>query len=131
MPPGTVDPRLRGRAGGMAVAGLLAYATCAVSQAFQGPVLSLDGITETELWMHTLVWLVLGTAILGYGLRTGARVARLTALGIVAAVAAKVTLLDLAHLTGAARALSVIALGLVLLGIGMVYQRLAARDARA
>ncbi|MGC5780535.1 DUF2339 domain-containing protein [Methylobacterium sp. NFXW15] len=131
MPPETVDSRLRGRAGGMAVAGLLAYATCAVSQAFQGPVLSLDGITETELWTHTLVWLVLGTAILGYGLRTGARVARLTALGIVAAVAAKVTLLDLAHLTGAARALSVIALGLVLLGIGMVYQRLAARDARA
>lgn len=131
MPPGTMDPNLRGRAGSMAVAGLLAYATCAVSQSFQGPVLSLDGITENELWMHTLVWLVLGTAILGYGLRTGARVARLTALGIVAAVAAKVILLDLAHLTGAARALSVIALGLVLLGIGMVYQRLATRDARA
>ncbi len=127
---GIVDGRLRGWAGGMTLAGLLAYTTGAVSQFFQGPVLTLAGIGEAELWTHTVAWLLIGAATLAYGIKAGARVARLAALGIVAAVTVKVIFVDVAHLTGVARALSVIVLGLVLLGIGMVYQRLAALEAR-
>lgn len=128
--PGAPDAATRGLAGGMAVAALLSYATFTVSHLFQGSVLRLWQVSEGELWTHTVVWLAMGVGTLAYGLWARGQVLRLTALGIVAAVAVKVTFVDLAHLTGAARALSVIALGLVLLGIGMAYQRLAKAEAR-
>lgn len=118
-------------ASAMAIANLLGYATFAVAQAFEGPVLSLGNITEAELWTYTTVWLAVGAALLAYGIRVGARAARIAALGIVAVTAAKVVFVDLADLTGTARALSVLALGLVLLGIGMAYQRLSAVGGQA
>jgi uncharacterized membrane protein len=50
--------------------------------------------------------------------------ARFLALGVVALTVAKVFIVDTASISGIYRALSVIGLGVVLLGIGWVYQRL-------
>ena len=50
--------------------------------------------------------------------------ARLLALGVIALTVAKVFIVDTASISGIYRALSVIGLGVVLLGIGWLYQRL-------
>jgi uncharacterized membrane protein len=50
--------------------------------------------------------------------------ARFLALGVVALTIAKVFIIDTASISGIYRALSVIGLGVVLLGIGWLYQRL-------
>ena len=50
--------------------------------------------------------------------------ARFLALGVVALTIAKVFIIDTASIGGIYRALSVIGLGVVLLGIGWLYQRL-------
>jgi uncharacterized membrane protein len=46
------------------------------------------------------------------------------ALGVIALTIAKVFIIDTASISGIFRALSVIGLGVVLLGIGWLYQRL-------
>jgi uncharacterized membrane protein len=46
------------------------------------------------------------------------------ALGVIALTVAKVFIIDTASISGIYRALSVIGLGIVLLGIGWLYQRL-------
>jgi uncharacterized membrane protein len=50
--------------------------------------------------------------------------ARLLALGVITLTIAKVFIIDTASISGIYRALSVIGLGVVLLGIGFLYQRL-------
>ena len=50
--------------------------------------------------------------------------ARLTSAAVVAFTVGKVFLVDMAGLTGIFRALSFIGLGIVLVGIGWLYQRL-------
>lgn len=124
------DGSWRGSAATMTITGLLAYATFAVAQAFQGPVLSLAKTTEAELWTYTAVWLAVGAVVLAYGIRFGLRTVRVAALGLLAATAAKVVFVDLSNLTGTARAASVLVLGLVLLGVGMAYQRITAATER-
>lgn len=49
--------------------------------------------------------------------------ARLLALGVIALTIAKVFIVDTASISGIFRALSIIGLGVVLLGIGWLYQR--------
>lgn len=57
------------------------------------------------------------------GLATGQRALRLAALALVALVAAKVFLLDMAGLGGLWRVLSFLGLGLCLIGLGAFYRR--------
>jgi len=58
------------------------------------------------------------------GLLLDSKPARLASAAVVSITTAKVFLLDLADLAGLWRALSFIGLGLVLVGIGLLYQRL-------
>ena len=71
-------------------------------------------------------------AFLGYGVVRGSREARLASAALVVLAVVKVFLYDLTGITGLWRALSVICLGAVLIGIGLVYQKLifARRPAR-
>ena len=65
-----------------------------------------------------------GVALLVVGLLMDSKPARLASAAVVGLTTAKVFLIDLADLAGVWRALSFIGLGLVLVGIGYLYQRL-------
>ena len=71
--------------------------------------------------------LVLGIGLLGFGLLRDNRFARLASAVYLVLAVLKVFIVDLANLEGVMRALSFIGLGLVLIGIGLVYQRLLAQ----
>ncbi len=70
------------------------------------------------------MFLVIGLVLLAYGILRGSRVARLVSAVYILLAVVKAFLFDMAGLTGAYRALSFIGLGLVLVGIGLVYQKL-------
>jgi uncharacterized membrane protein len=74
--------------------------------------------------MYSTVWLVFGITVLMVGFFLRSQPARLLALGVIALTIAKVFILDTATISGIFRALSAIGLGVVLLGIGWLYQRL-------
>ena len=71
-----------------------------------------------------VAWLVFGIALLAVGFFLRSQPARILALGVIALTVAKVFIIDTASISGIYRALSVIGLGVVLLGIGCLYQRL-------
>jgi uncharacterized membrane protein len=68
--------------------------------------------------------LVFGIALLAVGFFLRSQPARMLALGVITLTIAKVFIIDTASISGIYRALSVIGLGVVLLGIGFLYQRL-------
>ena len=71
-----------------------------------------------------MVWLAYGVALLLFGIAFRSQPARLASAAITLLTVAKVFLVDMSGLTGVFRALSFIGLGLVLVGIGWLYQRL-------
>jgi uncharacterized membrane protein len=77
-----------------------------------------------EIYSYSALWLVLSILCLGFGLWRGSVAARLASAILMLMTILKVFLLDLAGLTGVLRALSFIGLGLVLIGIGLIYQKL-------
>jgi uncharacterized membrane protein len=108
-----------------------AYVGLAIRRIAAGPQLALwKGFTQGEQWSYSLALLLIGILLLGLGFALNNRPARLlSAIYLVLAVL-KVFVVDLANLGGVMRALSFIGLGLVLIGIGLVYQRLLARRPR-
>lgn len=108
----------------LAVVLISAYVTLQVRRVFQGAnIHSLRVTSDGEWYAYSVVWLALGVALLAYGLwRRSVEVRIASALFIVLSVV-KVFLFDLAGLEGVLRALSFIGLGLVLIGIGLVYQK--------
>ena len=72
----------------------------------------------------TIVWLLLAIVYLAYGLVRGSVPARAASGMLLAVTTAKVGIFDLAGVTGLWRALSFICLGAILIGIGMIYQKL-------
>jgi len=109
----------------LAILLLFAYVTLTVRHAFQGDVIAVWKRTgAAEVWSYSAAWLMLGLAFLAYGVWRGSREARLASAALVMLSVAKVFLYDLTGITGLWRALSVIVLGAVLIGIGLVYQRL-------
>ena len=100
----------------------LFYLTLETRRLFHGPVLA--GPTgDAEQYAYSTVWLVYGIALLAAGFVLRSQPARLLALGVIILTIAKVFLYDTANIAGIYRALSAIGLGVVLLGIGWLYQR--------
>jgi len=100
----------------------LFYLTLEVRRLFHGPALA--GITsDAEQYTYSTVWLMFGIALLAVGFVLRSQPARFLALGVIALTIAKVFLFDTANIAGIYRALSVTGLGVVLLGIGWLYQR--------
>ncbi|MDP3544876.1 MAG: DUF2339 domain-containing protein, partial [Phreatobacter sp.] len=114
-----VESRIMGLFG---LAMLVNYLNLTVALLFRGEV-SLRDISDAELYAYSAVWLVFGIALLAAGAWLGSRTLRLASAGMVALAVLKVFLVDMAGLTGLWRALSFIGLGLVLLVVGRVYQR--------
>jgi len=108
----------------------LFYLTLEVRRLFHGPV--LDGPTsDAEQYAYSTVWLAFGIVLLAVGFFLRSQPARLTALAVIALTIAKVFIIDTASISGIYRALSVIGLGVVLLGIGWVYQHVLYPRARS
>jgi uncharacterized membrane protein len=104
---------------------LFAYVTLEVRHVFQGDVIVLWKPTSAaEVWSYSAAWLALGIIFLAYGVWRGSREARLASAALVFLSVIKVAAYDLTGIGGLWRALSVIVLGAVLIGIGLVYQRL-------
>jgi uncharacterized membrane protein len=101
-----------------------AYVTLEVRRLFQGPSIAATRTTSAaELYTYSAVWVVIGIALLFAGLLRGSRQLRLASAAFIVMAVVKIFLWDLAGLEGLLRALSFIGLGLVLLGIGLVYQK--------
>jgi uncharacterized membrane protein len=102
----------------------LAYLTLEVRTLFHGSVLNDPFMSDAEDYTYSAVWLAFGVALLLAGIALKSQPARLASAAVVIIDIVKVFLHDLAGVQGIYRALSFIGLGLVLIGIGWLYQRL-------
>jgi len=108
----------------VAVGLALAYLSLEVTTLYHGPVLTSGPTSNAEQYTYSAVWLAFGVLLLLAGVFLRSQPARLASAAVVLITIGKVFLFDLAVLEGAFRALSFIGLGLVLVGIGWLYQRL-------
>ncbi|WP_162901305.1 DUF2339 domain-containing protein [Breoghania sp. L-A4] len=108
----------------LAVALAFAWINLEVRALFHRPRLDLGDVLDAELYAYSAVWLILGIALLLAGFRTGSRLLRNASAALVALTIVKVFVIDMDGLTGIWRALSFLGLGVVLIGIGALYQRL-------
>jgi len=102
----------------------LAYLTLEIRRLFHGPVLVLEPTSDAELYTYSAAWLTFGVLLLLGGIALKSQPARFASAAVVIITIGKVFLYDLAGAQGVYRALSFICLGLVLMGIGWLYQRL-------
>ena len=101
------------------------WITLTVRTYFQGGMLGLSQHTsDAEWYSYSAVWLTFGLLGLLSGIKFASQTLRKGAMGLVGLVILKVFLSDMSHLTGLYRALSFIGLGLALVGIGALYQRI-------
>jgi uncharacterized membrane protein len=103
---------------------MLVYLTLEVRTLFHGSILKGGIMSDAEDYTYSAVWLAFGVALLIVGIVLKSQPARLASAAVVILTIAKVFLHDLAGVQGIFRALSFIGLGLVLMGIGWLYQRL-------
>ena len=109
---------------------LFATASLEVRRGFMAARIGFErGFDDTEFYTYSAVWLVMGIVLLAYGIWRNIQEARFVSGLFVVGAALKVFLFDLAGLGGILRALSFIGLGFVLIGIGLVYQKLVFRRA--
>jgi uncharacterized membrane protein len=100
----------------------LFYLTFEVRRFFHGEI-PAGATSDAEQYAYSSAWLIFGIALLAVGFLLRSQPARLLALGVIMLTIAKVFIVDTASISGIYRALSVIGLGVVLLGIGFLYQR--------
>jgi uncharacterized membrane protein len=108
----------------VAVGLALAYLTLEVRTLFHGPVLAVGPTTDAEQYTYSAVWLAFGVVLLAIGYVLRAQSVRFASAAVVMLTVLKVFFVDMSDLTGLWQALSVLGLGVVLLGIGWFYQRL-------
>ncbi len=101
----------------------LAYVSFEIRRLYHGPVMSSGPTTGAEQYSYSIAWLIFGVILLGIGILVNSERARLASAAVIALTILKAFLVDMSTLTGVYRALSFICLGLVLVGIGWLYQR--------
>ena len=111
--------------GGLALAGALFWVTAMIRFIYNGEdirVFSVD-FGDLELWTISAVWLAFGIALLALGVWRRERALRIASGLVIILTVLKAFLIDMAGLEGVLRALSFVALGLILIVIGRAYQR--------
>ncbi len=102
-----------------------AWATLSVRRFWQGEnIADWKGFLQGETYSYSVVWLAIGVLMLALGSRFDAKSLRLASAGLVLLAVAKAFLIDMSNLEGVLRALSFIGLGVVLIGIGLFYQKI-------
>jgi uncharacterized membrane protein len=109
---------------GFALVLALVYVTLQIRRFFQGPVLAYGDTSDAEQYAYSLAWLAFGVALLVAGLVFASQRARLASAIVIGLTVLKAFLFDMSNLTGVWRALSFMGLGLVLVAIGWLYQRI-------
>ncbi|MGY4226135.1 putative membrane protein [Bradyrhizobium sp. USDA 4503] len=80
--------------------------------------------TGAEQYTYSIAWLMFGVALLGIGIVVNSQRARLASAAVIGLTILKAFLIDMSTLTGVYRALSFMCLGIVLVAIGWLYQRI-------
>ncbi len=111
--------------GGLTALGSLFYLTSQIRRIYSGPEISIfDHFPEGfETYTISASWLVLGIILLFAGLKLGSRSLRVASAVTICLTVLKAFFIDMATLEGVLRAVSFVILGLVLIVIGRVYQR--------
>ena len=102
----------------------LTYVTFEVRRLYHGPVLTSGATGGAEQYTYSIAWLAFGVTLLGIGILFNSQRARLASAVVIALTILKAFLIDMSTLTGVYRALSFMCLGLVLVAIGWLYQRI-------
>src|SRR4029077_15696411 len=102
----------------------LAYISVEIRRLYHGPIPSGGNTTDAEQYTYSIAWLAFGVVLLGIGILFNSQRARLASAAVIALTILKAFLVDMSTLTGVYRALSFMCLGLVLVAIGWLYQRI-------
>lgn len=102
----------------------LTYVTLQIRRVYHGPVLTAGPTTDAEQYTYSVAWLLFGVVLLGAGVLLQSARARFASAAVIGLTILKAFFIDMAGLTGVWRALSFIGLGLVLVAIGWLYQRI-------
>jgi uncharacterized membrane protein len=102
----------------------LTYVTFEIRRLYHGPVLNSGVTTGAEQYTYSVAWLAFGVALLGIGILFNSQRARLASAVVIALTILKAFVIDMSTLAGVYRALSFMCLGLVLVAIGWLYQRI-------
>jgi uncharacterized membrane protein len=102
----------------------LTYVTLEIRRLYHGAVLTSGGTGGAEQYTYSIAWLAFGVALLGIGIVFNSQRARLASAAVIGLTIVKAFLIDMSTLTGVYRALSFMCLGLVLVAIGWLYQRI-------
>jgi uncharacterized membrane protein len=109
---------------GAALVLALSYVTLEIRRLYHGPQLTSGLTGGAEQYTYSIAWLAFGVALLGTGILFNSQRARLASAVVIALTILKAFLIDMSTLTGVYRALSFMCLGLVLVAIGWLYQRI-------
>jgi uncharacterized membrane protein len=109
----------------------LSYLTFEIRRFYHGPILTSGGTGGAEQYTYSIAWLAFGVVLLGIGILFNSQRARLASAAVIALTIGKAFLVDMSTLTGVYRALSFMCLGLVLVAIGWLYQRILFRRRQA
>jgi len=102
----------------------LAYVTFEIRRMYHGPAISVGPTTGAEQYTYSIAYLAFGVVLLGIGILFNSQRARLASAVVIGLTILKAFLIDMSTLTGVYRALSFMCLGLVLVAIGWLYQRI-------
>jgi uncharacterized membrane protein len=102
----------------------LSYVTLEIRRLYHGPILTSGATGDAEQYTYSIAWLAFGVILLGIGILLNSQRARLASAVVIALTIVKAFLIDMSTLTGVYRALSFMCLGLVLVAIGWLYQRI-------
>jgi uncharacterized membrane protein len=102
----------------------LSYVTLEIRRLYHGPALTYGATSGVEQYTYSIAWLAFGVVLLGIGIVFNSQRARLASAVVIALTILKAFLVDMSTLTGVYRALSFMCLGLVLVAIGWLYQRI-------
>jgi uncharacterized membrane protein len=108
----------------VAVALAIAYLSLQVRRFFHTDLLVGGGTSDAEQYTYSAVWLIFGVTLLAIGIGLRSQAVRLASAAVVILTVLKVFFVDMGDLTGIWQSLSLIGLGIVLMGIGWFYQRL-------
>ncbi|WP_346914759.1 DUF2339 domain-containing protein [uncultured Roseibium sp.] len=104
-----------------------AFVNLTIRNLFSPDHLIAEPVSDLENYVYSIVWLVIGVACLVAGLVRNSLFLRQVSGVVIGLVVLKVFLVDMSALEGVLRALSFIGLGLTLIGIGYLYQRMLLR----
>ena len=102
----------------------LTYVTFEIRRIYHGPVMATGPTSGAEQYTYSIAWLAFGVVLLAIGILFNSQRARLASAAVIALTILKAFVIDMSTLTGVYRALSFMGLGVVLMAIAWLYQRI-------